>query len=149
MAAQLEKLALDLKQKGFSVGAERTRAFANELLKDRLIPYNLAYASTPIPDLSYMATLEEDPEPIQGKLNAQIKEYRSELGLNQIMFGELIGLNNSSMSRLESGAWKPTEATQILNLVGALRLGKRQAESLIEAAGFSPKLIELILRHQV
>ena len=64
------------------------------------------------------------------------------------MLGELIGRTSSTVNRLESGVRMNEDVVVTLKFIKALRLSKRQAENMIEAARFSPRVIDIILNYQ-
>jgi transcriptional regulator with XRE-family HTH domain len=44
-------------------------------------------------------------------LGQKIKRLRTEKGISQILFSEMIGIENSNLSRIESGRTNPTYTT--------------------------------------
>lgn len=72
----------------------------------------------------------------------QLRNYREQLGMSQQTLAERTGVSPSQLSRIQSGQKKPPPAETVLRMIEVLRLTGDEAADLLEAAGYSPQLLE-------
>lgn len=72
----------------------------------------------------------------------QLRAYRERLGMSQQTLAERTGVSPSQLSRIQSGEKKPPPAETVLRMIEVLRLTADEAANLLEAANYSPQLLE-------
>ena len=69
--------------------------------------------------------------------NELLRRYRLAVGLSQRRLAELVDINSSHYSRIESGQKNPPKRNTVLKLAQALSLGTKQRQELFKCAGYS------------
>lgn len=73
-----------------------------------------------------------------------LKSWRERYGLSQFQLSELIGVDHSYCSRLESGTRHPSRAT-VERLAEALALDDDAADQLMAAAGYASERVQRLV----
>ena len=72
----------------------------------------------------------------------QLRIYRERLGMSQQVLAERSGVSPSQLSRMQSGQKRPPPAETVLRMIEVLRLTGDEATDFLEAAGYSPQLLQ-------
>ena len=73
----------------------------------------------------------------------KVEEYRERLGIRQNALAQRVGLSPAHLNRIEKGTRKPPQVEVVLAIVDALRLKRKEAEELVESAGYSPMVLQV------
>lgn len=71
------------------------------------------------------------------------REYRKARGITQKALAEAAGLTSTYFNRIEKGTRKIPRVETVLALVAALRLKAKEAEELVQLAGYSPMVLHV------
>ena len=121
MSVEFEKLIAGLKCGGFEVAAAETRGVSESLKNRGLIPRSLdGPKEYPVFD---------------GTFGDQVRLYRKRrnFNLSQRRLSKKVGVDHSTLSRIEAGCRAPTLIT-VVNLIEGLKLNPEQTISLLKAA---------------
>ncbi|MGH9877028.1 MAG: helix-turn-helix domain-containing protein [Nitrososphaerales archaeon] len=73
----------------------------------------------------------------------KVRGYRKDWGITQKALAEAAGLTSTYFNRIEKGTRKIPRVETVLALVAALRLKPKEAEELVELAGYSAQVLQL------
>jgi len=76
----------------------------------------------------------------------KVREYRKARGITQKALAEAAGLTATYFNRIEKGTRKIPRVETVLALVAALHLKLKEAEELVELAGYSVQVLQLVRR---
>src|SRR5215204_3202901 len=71
----------------------------------------------------------------------ELVRYRKRLGMAQQTLAERSGLTPSHLNRIEKGTRKPPPVANLLPMIAALHLSRREAEDLVRLAGYDPLVL--------
>ena len=77
-----------------------------------------------------------------GTFGEPLGTYLDRLGMSQRTLAKRIGLSPSQLSRIQSGQRRPPPAETVLRMIEVLRLRGDEAGDFLEAAGYSPQLLQ-------
>ncbi|MEK7159884.1 MAG: helix-turn-helix transcriptional regulator [Patescibacteria group bacterium] len=119
MAAEIEKLALQLDLRGFEIAASSMRELSLDLIQKELIPDSLNGES-----------IEVFPGDSFGDI---VRGYRKDRRLSQRALARKAGLDHSSISKIETGK-RISSFSTVFKLSRALSLTHNQEDDLLHTA---------------
>ena len=73
---------------------------------------------------------------------SKVEEYLKRLGIKQNALAKRVGLSPAHLNRIVKGTRKPPHVEAVLAMVDALQVKRKEAEELIELAGYSPEVLQ-------
>jgi transcriptional regulator with XRE-family HTH domain len=73
----------------------------------------------------------------------RVTELRDRLGLKQRTLAQRVGLTPSHLNKIEKGVRNAPAVETILSIIQVLHLNRKEAEELVQLAGYSPKVLQV------